>query len=76
MKCIPYVPLRNGSRDLVSTKYTTPPYSGGPGCKSVAENRLFWPRYFGYFLITYIQVISNDSQQRGYHRILQADIQL
>ena len=52
----------------MSTTYTTPSYSGGPGCKSVAENRLFWPRDFGLFLISYIQLISNDSQQSGYHR--------
>jgi hypothetical protein len=37
MRDIPYVPLRNGSRDRVSATYTTPSYSRGPGCKSVAE---------------------------------------
>ena len=28
------------------------------GCKSVAENRLLLPRDFGFFLISYMQLIS------------------
>ena len=74
MRNIPYNNLKY--RKSRSREYTTPSYSGGPSCKSVAENRLPWPRDLESFLISYIHLILNASQHSGYHRGLQADFLL